>query len=67
MSDLAGYECWCVNVSLPPLTKLSVRNTTDPESYVDFAASGMPLVRLAELFDDLSGHQPRQGLNRAAA
>jgi hypothetical protein len=25
----------------------------DPEAYVNFSASGMPLVRLAELFDDL--------------
>jgi hypothetical protein len=27
--------------------------TRDPEAYVNFSASGMPLVRLAELFDDL--------------
>jgi hypothetical protein len=53
MSDLAGCECWCENVSLPPLKKLSVWNTPDPEAYVNFTASGMPLTRLAELFDDL--------------
>ena len=53
MSDAAGCECWCENISLPPLTKLSVRDRTDPEAYVNFTASGMPLVRLAELFDDL--------------
>ena len=53
MSNLAGCECWCENVSLPPLTRLQVRNNPDPETYVDFTASGMPLVQLAELFDDL--------------
>jgi hypothetical protein len=53
MSDAAGCECWCENVSLPPLKNLSVRKTRDPEAYVDFTASGMPLTRLAELFDDL--------------
>jgi hypothetical protein len=53
MEDAAGCECWCENVSLPPLTKLRVRNNPDPGTYVNFTASGMPLVRLAELFDDL--------------
>lgn len=53
MSDAAGCECWCENVSKPPLTKLAIRQAPDPEAYVDFSASGMPLVRLAELFDDL--------------
>jgi hypothetical protein len=53
MSDAAGCECWCENVSLPPLTNLAVRQATDPDAQVDFTASGMPLVRLAELFDDL--------------
>ena len=53
MSDAAGCECWCENISLPPLKKLRVRETRDPEAYVNFSASGMPLVRLAELFDDL--------------
>jgi hypothetical protein len=33
--------------------KLRVREARDPEAYVNFSASGMPLVRLAELFDDL--------------
>ena len=32
---------------------LRVREARDPEAYVNFSASGMPLVRLAELFDDL--------------
>ena len=53
MSDAAGCECWCENISLPPLKKLRVRETGGPETYVNFSASGMPLVRLAELFDDL--------------
>jgi len=53
MSDAAGCECWCENISLPPLKKLRVREARDPEAYVNFSASGMPLVRLAELFDDL--------------
>jgi hypothetical protein len=53
VSDAAGCECWCENVSLPPLARLQVRDNPDPESYVNFTASGMPLVRLAELFDDL--------------
>jgi hypothetical protein len=53
MSDAAGCECWCENVSLPPLKKLSVRDTADPETYVNFTASEMPLAHLAELFDDL--------------
>jgi hypothetical protein len=53
MSDAAGCECWCGNISLPPLKKLGVREARDPEAYVNFSASGMPLVRLAELFDDL--------------
>lgn len=44
----------CENVSLPlSLKKLRVREASDPEAYVNFSASGMPLVRLAELFDDL--------------
>ena len=50
MSDAAG----CENISLPlSLKKLRVREARDPEAYVNFSASGMPLVRLAELFDDL--------------
>ncbi len=54
MSDAAGCECWCENISLPlSLKKLRVREARDPEAYVNFSASGMPLVRLAELFDDL--------------
>jgi hypothetical protein len=53
MSDAAGCECWCENISLPPLKKLRVREAGGPETYVNFSASGMPLVRLAELFDDL--------------
>jgi len=54
MSDAAGCECWCENISLPlSLKKLRVREASDPEAYVNFSASGMPLVRLAELFDDL--------------
>jgi hypothetical protein len=54
MSDAAGCECWCENISLPlSLKKLRVREAKDPEAYVNFSASGMPLVRLAELFDDL--------------
>jgi hypothetical protein len=53
MSDAAGCECWCENVSLPPLAKLKVRAARDPETYVDFTASEMPLTRLAEMFDDL--------------
>jgi len=52
MSDAAGCECWCENISLPPLKKLRVREARDPEVYVNFSASGMPLVRLVELFDD---------------
>ena len=53
MSDAAGCECCCEHISLPPLKKLRVREARDPEAYVNFSASGMPLVRLAELFDDL--------------
>ena len=54
LSDAAGCECWCENISLPlSLKKLRVREARDPEAYVNFSASGMPLVRLAELFDDL--------------
>ena len=52
MSGAAGCECWCENISLPPLKKLRVREARDPEAYVNFSASGMPLVRLVELFDD---------------
>jgi hypothetical protein len=53
MADAAGCECWCENISLPPLAKLKVRAARDPEAYVDFTASEMPLTRLAEMFDDL--------------
>src|SRR5712672_280397 len=35
------------------LKRLRVREAGDPGAYVNFSASGMPLVRLAELFDDL--------------
>jgi hypothetical protein len=35
-------ECWCENVSLPPLAKLKLRAARDPEAYVDFTASEMP-------------------------
>jgi hypothetical protein len=67
MSDAAGCECWCENISLPlSLKKLRVREARDPEAYVNFSASGMPLVRLAELFDDLiSGPDPDAGLQDA--
>lgn len=37
----------------PPLAKLKVRAARDPEAYVNFTASEMPLTRLAETFDDL--------------
>ena len=54
MSDAAGCACWCENISRPlSLKKLRVREAGDPGAYVNFSASGMPLVRLAELFDDL--------------
>jgi hypothetical protein len=36
MSDVAGCECWCENVSLPRLAKLKVRPARDTEAYVDF-------------------------------
>ncbi|MBK6871086.1 MAG: hypothetical protein IPG94_06730 [Kineosporiaceae bacterium] len=53
ISDLAGCECWCENITLPPLTKLALRQAPDPELFVDFTASQMPLTRLAAVFDDL--------------
>jgi hypothetical protein len=33
--------------------KQQIWNNPDPEKYMNFTASGMPLVRLAELFDYL--------------
>src|SRR5258708_5054744 len=52
VTDAAGCECWCENIPLPAIKKLRVREARDPEAYVNFSASGMPLVRLVELFDD---------------
>ena len=52
-SDAAGCECWCENVSLPPLTRLAVRDSPDPDAEIAFTATQMPLTRLAALFDDL--------------
>jgi hypothetical protein len=41
-------------VSLPAfIERLRGASGADPEAYVDFAAAGMPLVRLAEWFDRL--------------
>src|ERR671919_303738 len=53
MSYVGGCECWCENVSLPAFRRPRGMERADPEMYVDFTASGMPIVRLAELFDFL--------------
>jgi hypothetical protein len=53
MSYPGGCDCWCENVTLPALARPRGMDHVDAEMYVSFTASGMPLTRLAELFDFL--------------
>lgn len=47
----AGCECSCENISLPAFRWLRGHDRADPEIAVEFTATNMPLVRLAEWFD----------------
>ena len=57
MSYPGGCDCWCENVSLPAFQRPRGMEQADPDMYVSFTASGMPIARLAELFDYLFPNQ----------
>jgi hypothetical protein len=51
MSTVGGCDCECENQTLPAFSWLKGMERADPELVVNFTASDMPIVRLAEIFD----------------
>jgi hypothetical protein len=46
-----GCECECENQTLPAFKWLQGMERADPEMIVNFTATEMPIIRLAEWFD----------------